>query len=171
MSAAWTIPTAWTLTRKNPMRKRSSYRPKGIITDTISHVLGGFRLVQDTGSATTLKIKNHEALVNMTQGKGTRDDIDILIAAMNVAEALAITADLGAEYSGEIKEAQDAIYQMGQRGMAKNRFLFTGPEMQAMDVGMAVHDAQLDACTVGQLEKALDYVGREIRARRARAIA
>ncbi len=28
-----------------------------------------------------------------------------------------------------------------------------------------------DACTVGQLEKALDFVAREIRAKRARAIA
>lgn len=153
------------------MRKRSRYRPKGIITDTISHVLGGFRLVQDTGKAVTLKIKNHQALVSMTQGKGTRDDIDVLIAAMNVAEALVITADLGGEYRQEIKGAQDAIYTMGQRGLSKNRFLFTGPEMQAMNMGMAVHDAQLDACTVGQLERALDYVAREIRAKRARAIA
>lgn len=153
------------------MRKRSKYRPKGIITDTISHVLGGFRLVQDTGKAVTLKIKNHQALVSMTQGKGTRDDIDVLIAAMNVAEALVITADLAGEYRQEIKDAQDAIYTMGQRGLSKNRFLFTGPEMQAMNMGMAVHDAQLDACTVGQLERALDYVAREIRAKRARAIA
>jgi hypothetical protein len=153
------------------MRKRSKYRPKGIITDTLAHVLGGFRLVQDTGKAVTLKIKNHQALVSMTQGKGTRDDIDVLIAAMNVAEALVITADLAGEYRQEIKDAQDAIYTMGQRGLSKNRFLFTGPEMQAMNMGMAVHDAQLDACTVGQLEKALDYVAREIRAKRARAIA
>lgn len=153
------------------MRKRSKYRPKGIITDTLAHVLGGFRLVQDTGKAVTLKIKNHQALVSMTQGKGTRDDIDVLIAAMNVAEALVITADLAGEYRQEIKDAQDAIYTMGQRGLSKNRFLFTGPEMQAMNMGMAVHDAQLDACTVGQLEKALDYVAREIRAKRAREIA
>jgi len=153
------------------MRKRSRYRPKGVITDTISHVIGGFRLVQDTGKAVTLKIKNHQALAAMTQGEGNRDDIDILIAAMNVAEALAITAELGDEYRAEITAAQDAIYTMSRRGLAKNRFLFTGPEMQAMNLGMEVHDAQLDACTVGQLEKALEFVGREIRAKRAREIA
>jgi len=153
------------------MRKRSRYRPKGVITDTISHVLGGFRRVQDTDSAVTLKIKNHQALASMVQGGGNRDDIDILIAAMNVAEALAITAELGDEYRAEITAAQDAIYTMSRRGLAKNRFLFTGPEMQAMNLGMEVHDAQLDACTVGQLEKALAFVGREIRAKRAREIA
>lgn len=153
------------------MRKRSSYRPKGIIRDTISHVIGGFRLVQDTGKAVTLKIKNHQALASMVQGSGNRDDIDILIAAMNVAEALCITAELGHEYRQEITDAQNAIYTMGRRGLEKNRFLFTGPEMQAMNLGMEIHDAQLDACTVAQLEKALDFVGREIRAKRAREIA
>ncbi len=35
---------------------------------------------------------------------------------------------------------------------------------------MEVHDAQLDACTVGELEKALDFVARELLAKRARAI-
>lgn len=153
------------------MRKRSSYRSKGVILNTMSHVLSGFAPVREHGKATTLKIKNHNALANMTQGTGSRDDIDILIAAMNVAEALAITAELGTEYRTEITAAQDAIYSMGQRGLAKNRFLFTGPELTAMNLGMETHDAQLDACTVGQLEKALDFVARELRAKRARAIA
>jgi hypothetical protein len=154
------------------MRKRSKYRPKGVITDTVSHVLGGFRLMRHHGdAAVTLKIKNHQALASMVAGNGGRDDIDILIAAMNVAEALVITSELGHEYRAQIKQAQDAIVSMGRRGLERNRFLFTGPEMQAMNLGMEIHDAQLDACTVGQLEKAVDFVGREIRARRARAIA
>ena len=88
-----------------------------------------------------------------------------------MAEALAIVAALGHEYRKEIKAAQDAILTMSRRGLAKNRFLFTGPELTAMNLGMEVHDAQLDACTVGQLEKALDFVARELRAKRARAIA
>jgi len=139
--------------------------------DTMGHVLGGFTPVREHGKATTLKIKNHNALANMTQGSGSRDDIDILIAAMNVAEALAITAELGDGYRAEITAAQDALLAMSRRGLERNRFLFTGPELTAMNMGMEVHDAQLDACTVGELEKALDFVAREIRAKRARAIA
>jgi hypothetical protein len=133
------------------MRKRSSYRPKGVIVDTVGHVLGGFRLVQHTGKAVTLKIKNHQAMASMVAGTGNRDDIDILIAAMNVAEALAIVAELGTEYRAEITAAQDAIVSMGKRGVQRSKFLFTGPELTAMNLGMEVHDAQLDACTVGQL--------------------
>jgi len=151
-------------------RKRSKYRPKGLIMDTVSHVLQGFRLVQHTGAAITLKIKNHQALATMVQGNGSRDDVDVLIAAMNVAEALVITAEMGTEYRAEITAAQQAIFTMGQRGVAKGRFLFTGPELTALNLGMEIHDAQLDACTIGQLERALEFVAREIRAKRARAI-
>lgn len=153
------------------MRKRSKYRPKGVIQDTVSHVLGGFRLVQHTPHAVTLKIKNHQALSSMVKGTGSQDDIRILIEAMNMAEALAITGELGHEYRSEITAAQDAILAMAKRGLERSRFLFTGPELTAMNLGMEIHDAQLDACTVGQLEKALDFVAREIAARRARAIA
>ena len=154
------------------MRKRSKYRPKGLIMDTVTHVLSGFQLVRHKGdAAVTLKLKNHAALANMVQGKGDRADIDVLIASMNISEALAITADLGNEYRAEIQAAQDAIHHMGKRGLERNRFLFTGPELTAMNLGMEIHDAQLDVCTVGQLEKAIDFVTREITAKRARAIA
>ncbi len=139
--------------------------------DTMRHVMQGFTPMREHGKATTLKIKNHQALTSMVAGTGNRDDIDVLIAAMNVAEALAITASLGDEYRAEITAAQNAIVSMGKRGIAKSKFLFTGPELNAMNMGMEVHDAQLDACTVGQLEKALDFVAREIRAKRARPIA
>ena len=153
------------------MRKRSAYRPKGVIVDTLSHVLGGFAPVRAHGKATTLKIKNHQALASMAAGTGSRDDITVLIAAMNVSEALAITCELGDEYRAEITAAQDAILSMSQRGLSRNRYLFTGPELTAINLGMEVHDAQLDACTIGQLERALDFVARELRAKRAKAIA
>jgi hypothetical protein len=155
------------------MRKRSNYRPKGVIMDTVSHVLGGFRLIKDTaGVAVTLKIKNHDALNNMVQGSGSRKDIEILIAAMNVAEAMAVKCDLGSEYGADITAAQDALVTMGRRGLSKDgRFLFTGPELTAMNLGMEVHDAQLEVCTISQMERALNFVEQEIKGRRARAIA
>jgi len=153
------------------LRKRSKYKPKPQLPNPVQWVLSGFQPMRENPHAMGLKIKNHQALASMVAGTGSRDDIDILIAAMNVAEALAITAELGTEYRAEITAAQDAIVSMGRRGLAKSRFLFTGPELTAMNLGMEIHDAQLDACTVGQLEKALEFVAREISARRARAIA
>lgn len=118
-----------------------------------------------------LKLKNHEALDSILKGDGTRDHVDVLIAAMNMGEALIrVRADLGLDWSEEIKAAQDAVYQMGKRGIERNAFRFTGPEMTAVKVFMDLHDAQLDECTVQEMEKALFIVYEEIRLKKARPI-
>jgi hypothetical protein len=110
-------------------------------------------------------------LSDVTKGQGNRDKVDVLIAAMNMAEALyTVNPDLGKQYAEEIKAAQDAIFHMVRRGVEKERFVFTGLEMQAMNTGMEVHDAQLDACTVSELEAAIKYVYETVKHRRARAI-
>ena len=41
----------------------------------------------------------------------------------------------------------------------------------AINEAYEVHDAQLEVCTIAQLEKALDIVNAEIKARKARVIA
>lgn len=154
------------------MRKRSRYRPKGVIPDPITYVLNGFKPMREMPQQVSLMIKNHQALLEITQGKGKREQIDLLIAAMNMSEALyRVNPELGSDYAQDIRAAQDAILTMSRRGLAKGSFLFTGPELQAMNRGMEVHDAQLDTCTLGELDKALALVQQEIRGKRARAIA
>ena len=153
------------------MRKRSKYRPRQVFSDPVAWVINGFKPMSESGEAVSLKIKNHSALSDITQGQGDKNKVDVLIAAMNMAEALHIVNPaLGKEYAPEIKAAQDAIYNMAKRGVAKGRFVFTGPEMQAMNTGMEVHDAQLDVCTIGELEAAIKYVYEAIKHRRARPI-
>lgn len=152
-------------------KPRKKYKPKGVRLDVMAWVKSGMLPINKVNHAgVTLKIKNHAALASITQGTGTRDDIDVVIAAMNITEALALLGK-GKDWHPEIRAAQDAILQMGKRGLAKgDKFLFTGPEMQAVNLAMDVHDAQLDECTVAELEKALALVEREIRLKRARMI-
>jgi len=154
------------------MRKRSKYRPRGVIPDPLAYVINGFKPMRHQSQSTTLRIKNHAAMMDIVQGKGTRQQIDVLIAAMNMAEALyRVNSELGAQYKDEIRQAQDAILSMSRRGIDKGSFAFTGQELQAMNIGMEVHDAQLDTCTLGELEKALQLVQQEIRNKKARVIA
>lgn len=153
------------------MRKRSKYRPRKVFADPVTWVINGLRQVSEHEEAIGLKIKNHSALSDVTQGHGDRNKVDVLIAAMNMAEALyTVNPDLGKQYAVEIKAAQDAIFHMARRGVEKGRFLFTDQEMQAINTGMEIHDAQLDACTVGELEASIEYVYEAIKHRRARAI-
>lgn len=154
------------------MRKRSRYKPKATLPDPVNWVLSGMKPLRAMSEGTTLKIKNHESMLDITRGSGTRRSVDDLVGAMNMAEALhRVNPVLGEDYTAEIREAQDAVFAMASRGLSTGKFLFTGAEMQAVNVGMEVHDAQLDACTVGELEKAVQLMMREIQARRARVIA
>ena len=151
------------------MRKRSKYRPKGVIRDPMSHVLAGMKTVGSISSGTTLMIMNHDALDKARRGLAERRDLDVLIAAVNMAEAL-IRMRIGDDWKDEIRAAQDALFAVGSRGVETGKFILRGPELTSLNLGMEVHDAQLEACTVAELEKAIDIVHNEIRHHRARPI-
>jgi hypothetical protein len=154
------------------MKKKSKYKPKGVRLDNMSWIIAGMKKVGTLPTAgVALKLKNYEALDSILTGQGTRDHVDVLISAVNMAEAMTrIRDDLGRDWAEEIRAAQDAIYAMGVRGYEKGSFLFTGPEMTAVKLIMDLHDSQLDACTVREMEQALFIVEEELRLRKARAI-
>jgi hypothetical protein len=151
------------------MRKRSKYRPKGVLPDPLSYVIGGLKRVASISAGTDLRIKNHLALESIRSGQGTRQDIDILIGALNITEALA-TMKIGQDWEVEIRASQDALFAVGSRGAETGKFTLRGPELNALNLGMEIHDAQLEACTVAELEKAMDIVHEVVRQRKARPI-
>jgi hypothetical protein len=151
------------------MKKRSKYRPKGLIMDTMLFVSSGLKKVGSISAGTTLKIKNHTALESVRCGEGTREDVDTLITAFNITEALAMMR-IGEDWKDEIRAAQDALLAMGRRGVETGKFILRGPELTIFNLAMEIHDAQLDACTVSELEKAIDIVNSIVRAKGARMI-
>ena len=154
------------------MKKKSKYKPRGVRYDNMSWLIAGMKKVGTLPTAgVALKLKNREALDSILTGQGTRDHVDVIIAAVNMSEALIrIRNDLGRDWADEIKAAQDAVYAMGVRGYNKGSFVFTGPEMTAVKLVMDLHDTQLDNCTVREMEQALFIVEEELRMRKARSI-
>jgi hypothetical protein len=154
------------------MRKKSKYKPRPVRTDNLNWILAGMKKVGTLPTAgTALKLKNHEALDSILRGIGTRDHVDVLINATNMTEAMArVRDDLGSDWATEIKAAQDAIFTMAKRGVEKGSFAFTGPEMTAVKLVMDLHDAQLDDCSVREMELALEIVNEEIRLKKCRPI-
>ena len=154
------------------MRKKSKYKPRGVRADNMSWIIAGMKKVGTLPTAgVALKLKNHEALDSILKGKGTREHVDVLIAAMNMSEALVrIRDELGVDWKTEIKAAQDALFTMARRGVEKNSFVFTGPEMASVRLVMDIHDAQLDECTVKDMETALEIVAEEVRLKKCRPI-
>jgi hypothetical protein len=152
-------------------RKKSKYKPKGVRLDATTWVINGFRNISQTGDAVLhLKIKNHESLECLRKGEATRMDIDAIISAFNMAEALA-RMQIGDDYAAEIKAGQDALLDVAKRGVNRDdRFVLKAAELSAINLVMEIHDAQLEITTIGELEKAMDIVAKEIRMRKARPV-
>ena len=153
-------------------RKKSKYKPKAVLTDPMTWVRKGLQRVAENESAVIIKLRAHDALLEVAQGRGNRQVISVLIAAMNLTEALATLypRKLHGHLMEDIHAAQDALLNMGKRGIDRGAFLFTGPELQDINFGMEISDVQLETCTVSELEKGLDLVNECIRQRRARRI-
>jgi len=153
------------------MRKRSKYRPKGILPDPMTWLLAGMKPFKEVPFSVDLRIKNHAAMDALRRGMATKDDIDVLISAFNMTEAcMRLRPDLGSDWADEIKTGLDALHAVAVRGAKSMRFILKAQELVAMNLVMEIHDVQLDQTTVKDLEKAMDIVKEEYRLRKMRAI-
>lgn len=152
------------------MRKRSKYRPKPVLQNPLGYVLESLTPVSQHDSfLIDVKIKAHMALVNLTQGKAVREDIDMLIQSVNVAEAL-YRMGFGTEYGDVMRDGLDALYSVGIRGVESGRFVLKAEEMKALNTVIELHDAQLEVITVRDMERAHKLVVEEFRQKRVRLI-
>lgn len=144
---------------KKPLKK---YRPRPQIQDPLTYVLSGFKLPE---RSKTLKVQliNHGAMHSLTAGTGTRDDWQYVCNALNVAVVLA-EMGIGDEYLPQIKEAMAAHAECGKRLYVHGRAVYTGPQLTAVNLGVEIHDAQLEVANVAQMEKAHIEVTRRLHA-------
>lgn len=145
------------------MRKRSSYRPKGVRLDNMSWVKAGLKTVGSVPKAgTAVKLANLAALDALILGHGTGDHSHTMREAFDMAVCLPkVNKKLGADWLPELQAAKDAAYAMHDRGERTGRFLFNGPEMQAVKQGIEIHTQQIEECTVQEMERALVLVANE----------
>ena len=153
------------------MRKRSKYRPKPVLQSPMDYILSGFKPVRELpGIYLDAQLKNRNALEQVRKGLATKEDIDMLIGAFNITEALAMSG-MGRDWLEEIRQGQDALLELSRRGVSRGmRFIMTAKEWEKLKLVMDLHEEQLAQATVHDIEKAHDYVLRVIRMGKARAI-
>ena len=137
------------------MRKRSGYQPKPVRPDAHEHLINGFLpLRAATNEVMRLRVINHGAMERVVSGKATRAEAvdlrNVFITARSLAEI-----GVGSDYLDEFKAAQMAVIALILRGQASGKYLFTGPELTAVNLGMEVHDLQMDNCTIEVFEQAI----------------
>ena len=131
-----------------------------------------FTLDLFSSAADDSSLSDFAALDEMRAGRGTRTHADKVIGVLNMAEALTrANPELGADWRDEIRAGQDALLSMLVRGVRNgDRFVFTGPELTAVNLVMEIHDAQLEHCTIEMMQKALTLIMRERQANRMRSV-
>lgn len=149
------------------MRKRSKYKPKPKLANPLGFVLESSRMLVDHETyVVDWQLKNNVAFAALLRGEATKKDLDTLVAARNITEALVHVLD-GRDVDGTLARSACALIEICDRANAGKGTAMKAAEIQAMRDMMSFHDELLEVVTVGQFEKALAYARREIQAGRA----
>jgi hypothetical protein len=149
------------------MRKKSKYKPKPVLQNPLGYVLDGIApITAHNNYLVELQLKNSSAMVNLLQGRATKDDMNIIIAMSNMVEALC-ELGFGKEYANVAVDGREAIISIVYRAVDKLRFVPTGPEIQALNTLMELHDEQMQIITVRDMDKAIANSKEKLRNKRA----
>lgn len=149
------------------MRKKSKYKPRPVLTDPVAYVVESSTLLADHGTyVIDWKLKNHAAMEMLIKGMAKKPHMDTIVAARNVTEGLMVVLD-GTDVDGTLTRSGAALMDVCDRANAGKGTTLRAPEMQALRDLMALHDELLDVVTVGQMERAIAYIKKEIKAGKA----
>lgn len=152
----------------NVMRKKSSYKPRPLVLNTMAYVVESLTPVKEHDSyLVDVKIKNHGAMTALTQGNADRDQMQFLINMSNNAESLCIMG-IKKQDMELVIEGSDALFEVGRRGAETGRFVLRAHEMNSINLLMQIHDKQLELVTVKQMQKAIDMSNTAVIQRRTR---
>ena len=151
-------------------KPRKRYRPKARLIDPVGFAVESSTLLKDHGSwGLNWSLKNNMAFAALLKGEASKTDLDTLVAARNITEALIVVLD-GKDIDGTLARSACALIEICDRANAGKGTAMKAPEMQAMRDLMSLHDDLMEVITVGQFEKALAYARKEIAAGKAQRL-
>jgi hypothetical protein len=149
------------------MRKRSKYKPKPILANPIGYLIESVTpLAEHDNYLLNWQLKNNSAFEKLLKGQADKHDMNTLMAARNITEALIVTLK-GNDIDGTLARSAVALIDICARANAGKALAMKAPEIQAMRDMMGLHDELLEVVTVKQFEIALAYAKKEINAGRA----
>ena len=147
------------------MKKRSKYRPRRVLLDTMAFVQESLTPVAlHDNYLLDLKIVNSMAMASLMKGTATKRDMDVLVAMSNIVEAL-YELGFGSQYQDVATEGRYAILSIVYRAVERLRFVPTGEDIKRLNTLMELHDAQMDAITIADMERAIALAKRRITAK------
>lgn len=145
---------------KTQKKRNKKYCPKAVSINPISEVFGGLS-GDHAEHLQRLNLRNHAAMVEISQGRGAREHWDLLVGAVNMANVLC-EQGIGNEFRAQTIAGRDALCDVGKRALSTGRFLFRGAELAAMNEALLCHDTQLENIRAIDIERAATEVQRRI---------
>lgn len=143
-------------------KPRKAYRPKPKL-NTLVVVGENIRPVAShTDYLLDLRLKNSSAMAALLAGRASKKDMDLIIAMSNITYALQ-QLGFGKEHDGVATQGRIAIISIAYRAAKVGRFVPTGPEIRALNELMELHDAQMEAITVKDMDRAIEFARRHER--------
>jgi hypothetical protein len=148
------------------MRKKSKYKPRGVIQNPLAYVMEGMMPLKQHTSMSLVDMKNHGAMYDLIRGQATRAQMDLLVMMHNICEAL-FRMGFGTDYKDCIQKGGKALYDVCCRGATTKKFVCKSEEIPLLNDLMDLHDAQLEVITVKDMEKAVAIVKAELQQKKA----
>lgn len=135
-------------------KPRKAYKGRDVILNPMQVARANVMPLDDHGQA-LIKIKQSQAISNICQGEGTREDWDVIAGTCNVA-ILVSEAYFEKQYQSEIQAAKDAIICVKQRYKVHNRLGFKGDELKAINKLILIAEEQAKQITRKEYSRILD---------------
>jgi hypothetical protein len=146
------------------VRNKKYQGPKYVCRNVLATVFGGMGSTH-IEHLRELQIKNHLAMAEMAQGRGTREQWDQVVGAINMANVMC-EHGIGDEFREKTIAARNAMLAVGKRAVQnEDRFVFTGDELKAINEALDCHDAQLENSRAIDVDRAAMEVERRVRHR------
>lgn len=147
--------------QKKPRTKRYQGR-KYVCRNVMETFFGGMGTTH-VEHLRELQVKNHLAMTDLTQGRGTRAQWDQIVGAINMASVMC-EQGIGDEFRPVMLAARDAMLEVGKRAVLNaDRFGFTGAQLQAVNEALDCHDAQLENVRAIDVDRAAFTVEHRVR--------
>ena len=142
-------------------KPRKKYRPRPVLVNPVEYVLESVRRIDHSiPEVQALRYAVHDAARQLALGLAARKDMEQLVAASNMVEALLATTDLGADFYADIAaDGKQALTSICRR----DKYIAKGPELTAVNELLVLHDTLLETISLGELTVAVGYVKKQIR--------
>lgn len=156
-------------------KPRKKYRPKPIMLNAIEFVKESIKPLSEHDSyVVDWRLKNNEAFAKLLRGQAARSDLDTMVAARNICEAVVKTKYKAEDDTdGTLVRSEAALLDICERANAGKGTAMKAPEMQAIRDLMTLHDTLLESVNVREFEAALRHAKTELmngRAKRLKAV-